>query len=114
MLVLHNLYRGDHLRQVRSKNLKRSVLNDSATEQISAKWLFVVDYKFLGVMKRQFAGVPILGLTATATDNVVQDVKKILNIPNCLQFRASFNRDNLYYEVTTLEKFDFFRNEFLI
>ena len=65
-------------------------------------------------MKRQFPGVPILGLTATATNNVVQDVKKILNIPNCLQFRASFNRDNLYYEVATLWKFEDSRNKLLI
>ena len=50
-------------------------------------------------MKRQFPGVPILGLTATATKNVIEDVKKILNIPNCVLFKASFNRPNLFYEV---------------
>ena len=57
------------------------------------------DYKFLGIMKRQFPEVPILGLTATATVNVLDDVKKILNIPLCHLFKASFNRPNLYYEV---------------
>jgi ATP-dependent DNA helicase Q1 len=51
-------------------------------------------------MKRQFPEVPILGLTATATTKVLEDVKKILNIPNCHLFKASFNRPNLYYEVT--------------
>lgn len=60
---------------------------------------FPPDYKFLGIMKRQFPGVPILGLTATATKNVIEDVKKILNIPNCVLFKASFNRPNLFYEV---------------
>ncbi|XP_046543863.1 ATP-dependent DNA helicase Q1-like isoform X2 [Haliotis rubra] len=60
---------------------------------------FRPDYKFLGIMKRQFPEVPILGLTATATTKVLQDVKKILAIPNCHLFRASFNRPNLYYEV---------------
>ena len=57
------------------------------------------DYKFLGIMKRQFPGVPLLGLTATATLKVLEDVKTILNIPDCLLLRSSFNRPNLYYQV---------------
>ena len=57
------------------------------------------DYKFLGIMKRQFPGVPLLGLTATAPLKVLQDVKTILHIPNCLLLRSSFNRPNLYYQV---------------
>ncbi|XP_061178642.1 ATP-dependent DNA helicase Q1-like [Saccostrea echinata] len=60
---------------------------------------FRPDYKFLGIMKRQFPEVPILGLTATATKNVIEDVKKILNIPSCILFKASFNRPNLFYEI---------------
>ena len=63
---------------------------------------YLSDYKFLGIMKRQFPEVPILGLTATATVNVLEDVKKILNIPSCHLFKASFNRPNLYYEVKLL------------
>ena len=61
--------------------------------------MFSADYKFLGVLKRQFPEAPILGLTATATSSVVRDVLKILAIPQCVQFRASFNRHNLHYEV---------------
>jgi len=60
---------------------------------------FRPDYKFLGVMKRQFPGVPILGLTATATQDVVDDVMKMLSIPNAVIFRAPLNRPNLIYEV---------------
>ena len=60
---------------------------------------FRPDYKFLGVMKRQFPGVPILGLTATATQDVVDDVMKMLTIPNAAIFRAPLNRPNLIYEV---------------
>ena len=60
---------------------------------------FRPDYKFLGVMKRQFPGVPILGLTATATRDVVEDVTKMLSIPNAVIFRAPLNRPNLVYEV---------------
>ena len=63
---------------------------------------FRPDYKFLSIMKTQFSGVPILGLTATATASVIADVKKMLNISTCLTFRSSFNRPNLFYEVTAL------------
>lgn len=60
---------------------------------------FRPDYKFLGIMKRQFPNVPILGLTATATSRVTVDIQKILNIEGCLVLKASFNRPNLNYEV---------------
>ncbi|GFW74169.1 ATP-dependent DNA helicase Q1 [Trichonephila clavipes] len=60
---------------------------------------FRTDYKFLGIMKRQFPKVPILGLTATATSSVIQDVQSILSIQGCLVLKASFNRPNLKYEV---------------
>lgn len=61
---------------------------------------FRPDYKFLGILKRQFPGVPMLGLTATATSKVIADVKKILGLQeDCVLFKASFNRPNLYYEV---------------
>lgn len=61
---------------------------------------FRPDYKILGILKRQFPDVPILGLTATATTKVVDDVKKILGLQaGCVMFKASFNRPNLFYEV---------------
>ena len=59
-----------------------------------------LDYKFLGILKKQFPGVPLLGLTATAGSHVVEDVKKILQLPECLTLRASFNRRNLFYQVS--------------
>lgn len=59
----------------------------------------VSDYKILGVIKRQFSKVPILGLTATATSRVTADVQEMLCIQGCLVFRASFNRPNLIYKV---------------
>ena len=46
-----------------------------------------------------FPGVPILGLTATATSRVISEVRKILNLDECIMFKASFNRPNLFYEV---------------
>jgi len=60
---------------------------------------FRPDYKFLGILKRQFPAIPLLGLTATATDKVLADIKKILGLKNCLVFKTSYNRPNLYYEV---------------
>lgn len=60
---------------------------------------FRPDYKILGILKRQFPSVPILGLTATATAKVLEDVKEMLSLKECLVFRASYNRSNLFYEV---------------
>jgi ATP-dependent DNA helicase RecQ len=42
---------------------------------------------------------PIIALTATATDKVRLDIKKNLGITDAMDFRSSFNRPNLYYEV---------------
>ncbi|XP_041472757.1 ATP-dependent DNA helicase Q1-like [Lytechinus variegatus] len=60
---------------------------------------FRPDYKILGLLKRQFTETPILGLTATATMDVLDDVKGILGLQGCQVFRAGFNRPNLFYEV---------------
>ena len=62
---------------------------------------FRPDYKFLGILKRQFPTIPLLGLTATATDKVLEDIKKILSLKNCLVFKTSYNRPNLFYEVVS-------------
>lgn len=42
---------------------------------------------------------PVIALTATATDKVRTDIKKSLGITDAREFRNSFNRPNLYYEV---------------
>lgn len=62
---------------------------------------FRPDYKILGILKRQFPNAPILGLTATATAKVLADCQEILSLKQCLIFRASYNRSNLFYEVRT-------------
>ena len=43
--------------------------------------------------------VPIIALTATATDKVRTDIKKSLCILEAKEFKSSFNRPNLYYEI---------------
>ncbi|XP_038046923.1 ATP-dependent DNA helicase Q1-like [Patiria miniata] len=60
---------------------------------------FRPDYKMLGVLKRQFPEVPVLGLTATATAGVLEDVKSLLNLHACVILRSSYNRANLFYQV---------------
>lgn len=60
-----------------------------------------VDYKLLGILKRQFPKVPLLGLTATATSSVLKDCETILCVKQPVTLTTSFNRTNLYYEVVT-------------
>lgn len=58
-----------------------------------------LDYKALGVLKRQFPSTPIVCLTATATNKVTEDVKNILSLNDCVVLKSSFNRPNLFYEI---------------
>ncbi|XP_041110089.1 ATP-dependent DNA helicase Q1-like isoform X2 [Polyodon spathula] len=60
---------------------------------------FRPDYKVLGILKRQFPNVPLIGLTATATKSVLKDCEEILCLRDTITLSASFNRPNLYYEV---------------
>ena len=65
---------------------------------------FRPDYKALGEIRQQFPGVPVIALTATATENVKIDVIHNLGIKNCETFSQSFNRPNLNYEVRSKTK----------
>jgi superfamily II DNA helicase RecQ len=51
------------------------------------------------VLKIQFPTVPILAVTATATEKVVEDCKRILSIQGSQFFKCSFNRPNLHFSV---------------
>lgn len=51
------------------------------------------------IIKRIGDNIPIIGLTATATPKVQEDILKSLDITDANTFKASFNRPNLYYEV---------------
>ncbi|MBT8278263.1 MAG: ATP-dependent DNA helicase [Bacteroidia bacterium] len=51
------------------------------------------------IVKRIGDDIPIIGLTATATPKVQEDILKNLGITDAKTFKASFNRPNLYYEV---------------
>lgn len=60
---------------------------------------FRPDYKNMGEICKEFDGVPLMALTATATENVKVDIKYNLGITGCEEFTQSFNRPNLFYEV---------------
>lgn len=51
------------------------------------------------IIKRIGDNIPIIGLTATATPKVQEDILKSLDITDATTFKASFNRPNLYYEI---------------
>lgn len=60
---------------------------------------FRPDYKALGEIRKQFKSVPVMALTATATENVKFDVMHNLGMDKSKVFDQSFNRPNLSYEV---------------
>ncbi len=53
------------------------------------------------IVSRLGENIPIIGLTATATPKVQEDIIKNLGINDAKVFKASFNRANLFYEVRT-------------
>jgi ATP-dependent DNA helicase RecQ len=65
---------------------------------------FRPEYRNLRQIIKQLGDVPIIGLTATATPKVQEDILKNLDMSNATTFKASFNRPNLYYEVRTKTK----------
>ena len=66
---------------------------------------FRKDYLHLDILKKRFPKVPILGLTATATQKVKDDMAKRLGIKNrVIYFQSSFNRPNLVYEIREKKK----------
>ncbi|RDW78542.1 RecQ family helicase MusN [Aspergillus mulundensis] len=60
---------------------------------------FRPDYKEIGAFRARIPGVPLMALTATATENVKVDVIHNLKMHGCDVFTQSFNRPNLTYEV---------------
>lgn len=65
---------------------------------------FRPEYRNLRYIIKQLGQVPIIGLTATATPKVQEDILKNLDMSDANTFKASFNRPNLYYEVRTKTK----------
>jgi len=60
---------------------------------------FRPDYRSLSRLRQKFPNIPIIALTATATEKVRADIITQLNLPSPKVFTSSFNRANLSYEV---------------
>jgi len=60
---------------------------------------FRPEYRNLRNIISEIDDVPIIGLTATATEKVEEDILKTLKMVDANTFKASFNRPNLFYEV---------------
>lgn len=60
---------------------------------------FRPEYRNLRSIIKQLGDVPVIGLTATATPKVQEDILKNLEMTDANTFKASFNRPNLFYEV---------------
>ena len=65
---------------------------------------FRPEYRNLKNIIKLIGDVPVIGLTATATPKVQEDILKNLDMSDATTFKASFNRPNLYYEVRTKTK----------
>lgn len=53
----------------------------------------------LGLLRSEYPGVPLMALTATANEKIVNDAIAALGMRNEFRFKSSFNRPNLRYEV---------------
>ncbi len=65
---------------------------------------FRPEYRRIRPIVNEIGEAPVIALTATATDKVRTDIKKNLGIVEADEFKSSFNRPNLYYEVRAKTK----------
>ena len=65
---------------------------------------FRPEYRQLFQLKRRYPQIPIIALTATATKRVRTDIAQQLRLSDPEVYVSSFNRQNLYYEVTQKSK----------
>ena len=74
---------------------------------------FRPDYLGLSLIPQMFPGVPVAAFTATATQKVQDDIIGKIGLRSPQILRASFNRPNLFYEVTAKSKVESQIIEFL-
>ena len=65
---------------------------------------FRPEYRRIRPIINEIGAAPLIAVTATATDKVRGDIKKNLGILDAREFKSSFNRPNLYYEVRNKSK----------
>jgi hypothetical protein len=91
------------LRQLYNKSLISRFVIDEAHCVSDWGHDFRCDYQRLGNLRKEFAGVPLMALTATANEKVVDDTVRNLRMRNPYRYVSSFNRPNLRYEVRKKE-----------
>lgn len=98
--LIRNKTFGKALDHIYSRNNFSRVVVDEA--HCISQWGhdFRPDYKQLGQIKQKYHAVPFIALTATANEIVKKDVIHNLNINNCVVLSQSFNRPNIYYNVS--------------
>ena len=60
---------------------------------------FRPEYRRIRPIINEIGKAPVIALTATATPKVKMDIQKNLGMTDAIEFKSSFNRPNLYYEV---------------
>ena len=60
---------------------------------------FRPEYRQLAILRDRFPDVPVMAVTATATDRVRVDIERFLRLRSPKRFVGSFNRPNLRYRV---------------
>ncbi|GBE61884.1 ATP-dependent DNA family protein [Babesia ovata] len=80
-----------------SERLKLFVIDEA---HCVSQWglSFRKDYRQLCNLKEKYPHVPILAMTATATEDVATDIMRVLQIPRCVKLRTTINRPNLWIE----------------
>uniref|UniRef100_A0A0K0F9Q2 ATP-dependent DNA helicase n=1 Tax=Strongyloides venezuelensis TaxID=75913 RepID=A0A0K0F9Q2_STRVS len=100
-----NLFFRDILKSLFEKNLLNYLVVDES--HCVSQWGhdFRPDYLKLCELKNLFSMVPLIALTATASETVEEDIKRNLrlSISKCKTFKISPFRKNLFYEVVTAE-----------
>jgi bloom syndrome protein len=89
------------LRRLHRNNLISRFVVDEAHYLSDWGHDFRPDYNTLGMLRREYPGVPLMALTATVNEKVVNDAIRALDMRNEFRYKSSFNRPNLQYEVRT-------------
>ena len=102
--LAHSDYFNSVLQRLYEKNLINFFVIDEAHCVYQWGHDFRPDYLDLDKLRKNFPNVPIMALTATATQTVEENVIRRLGLRNCVSYRQSFNRKNITYYVFKKKK----------